>query len=132
MRKTIIKECKLLNKYEVIFDNTSKNNLFKVNRIYFLHNVPHNEERGGHAHINLFQLIIPLNGSFDILVDDGISKTNIHLNSFKNHSLYFPPGIWRELSNFTVGAVCLVLASEKYIESDYIRNYHKFKEYKNL
>ena len=132
MINTTILDCKLLDYESDIFNNSSPNSLFNVQRIYFLHNVPDNEQRGGHAHINLSQLIIPVNGSFDILVDDGNTCSIIHLNSNNNMALYFPPGIWRELSNFSFGSVCLVLASEKYSETDYIRDYQTFKDYKKL
>jgi hypothetical protein len=130
MKVSLIDQCKVLNINNKLFDNSNSFKLFIVKRIYYLYNIPNNEVRGGHAHKNLSQIIIPINGSFDILIDDAFTQKKIHLNSFYNTSLYFPPGIWRELSNFTSEAICLVLASEKYIESDYIRDYQIFRNYK--
>lgn len=84
-------------------------------------------ERGGHAHKALHQLIIAISGSFDIHLDDGFEKKTIHMNrSFKG--LYVCPMIWRQIDNFSSGAICLVLASENYSELDYYRNYDEFIE----
>ena len=98
--------------------------------MYYLYDVPSNAYRGGHAHKNLYQFLIALSGSFDVVLDDGNQKTKITLNK-PNKGLLIPNGIWRELENFSSGSVCLVLASEEYDESDYIRNYKKFLSYKN-
>jgi hypothetical protein len=76
----------------------------------------------------LQQFIISLSGSFDVLIDDGNNKKIIHLDR-PYIGLHIIPGIWRELLNFSSGAICLVLASEKYDEADYLRNYEDFKEY---
>ncbi|HAB26413.1 MAG: hypothetical protein CMP05_09600 [Xanthomarina sp.] len=103
---------------------------FSVKRVYYLYDVPSNAYRGGHAHKNLYQFLIALSGSFDVVLDDGNQKTKITLNK-PNKGLLIPNGIWRELENFSSGSVCLVLASEEYDESDYIRNYKKFLSYKN-
>lgn len=99
---------------------------FDITRIYYLYGVPDTKVRGAHAHKNLKQLIIPISGSFDIELDDGSSKNTFHLNR-PDQGLYICPMIWRDLSNFTADAVCLVLASEKYDESDYIRDYDDFR-----
>ncbi|EMQ94865.1 hypothetical protein D778_00225 [Xanthomarina gelatinilytica] len=98
---------------------------FSVKRVYYLYDVPSNAYRGGHAHKNLYQFLIALSGSFDVVLDDGNQKTKITLNK-PNKGLLIPNGIWRELENFSSGSVCLVLASEEYDESDYIRNYKEF------
>jgi len=99
---------------------------FEIKRIYFLSNVPEGSSRGGHAHKNLFQIILPAYGSFDILIDDGREKKTIHLNQ-PNKGLLICPYIWRELNNFSDNGVCLVLASENYSEDDYVREYEDFK-----
>lgn len=102
---------------------------FETKRIYYLYDVPGGVERGGHAHKNLEQLIIAVSGSFDVLIDDGANRRIIHLDR-PNFGLYIVPGIWRELLNFSSCSICLVLASEKYDESDYIRDYEIFKSAK--
>lgn len=99
---------------------------FEIVRIYYLYGVPDTKVRGAHAHKHLQQLIIPISGSFDIEIDDGEAKKIIHLNR-PDQGLYICPMIWRDLSNFSGGAVCLVLASEKYDELDYIRDYDDFR-----
>ena len=110
-----------------------KDNLlpFEVNRIYYLYDVPSGETRGGHAHLQLQQLIIAASGSFDVTINDGKIKRTITLNR-PNYGLYITPGIWRDLDNFSAGSICLVLASEKYQEEDYIRNYEDFTKFKTL
>lgn len=98
---------------------------FGIERVYYLYDVPQGSERGGHAHRALHQLLIAVTGSFDIHLDDGREKKTVHLNrSFQG--LYVCPMIWREIDNFSSGAVCLVLASAHYDESDYYRNYPEF------
>lgn len=98
---------------------------FPIKRIYYLYDVPAGAERGGHAHKALQQLIIPLAGSFDILLDDGKEKQTFHLNR-PFQGLYITSMIWREMQNFSSGSVCLVIASEHYDEEDYYRNYNDF------
>jgi hypothetical protein len=102
---------------------------FSVERIYYLYDVPSNAERGGHGHKELYQLIIAASGSFTITLDDGTTKASFMLNN-PNKGLLIVPGIWRELSDFSSGSVCLVLASMKYAASDYIRDYQEFLSYK--
>jgi hypothetical protein len=98
---------------------------FEIQRVYYLYDVPGGAERGGHAHKALHQLIIAMSGSFDVIVDDGKAKKRVHLNrSYKG--LYVCPMIWRELDNFSSGSVCMVLASNRYDENDYYRNYDDF------
>lgn len=106
-----------------------KNLPFNVRRIYYLYDVPGGETRGGHAHKALRQLIVAVGGSFDVLLDDGENKKVVTLNR-PNYGLLVVPGIWRELLEFSSGSVCLVLASHKYDEADYIREYNQFKELK--
>jgi hypothetical protein len=98
---------------------------FDIKRVYYLYDVPGGSERGGHAHKNLHQFIVAMSGSFDVLLDDGQNKKRVHLNRSYN-GLYICPMIWRELDNFSSGAVCMVLASMKYDEDDYYREYPEF------
>jgi hypothetical protein len=98
---------------------------FDIQRVYYLYDVPGGAERGGHAHKALHQLIIAMSGSFDVLLDDGHNKKRFHLNR-SYYGLYVCPMIWRELDNFSSGSVCMVLASNRYDESDYYREYNLF------
>jgi hypothetical protein len=103
---------------------------FDFKRIYYLYNIPEGAERGAHAHMALHQLMIPIAGSFDILLDDGTHQRRISLFS-PDRGLYIRPMIWRELENFSPAAVCIVLASERFDESDYIRSYDQFVARRN-
>lgn len=98
---------------------------FEIQRVYYLYDVPGGSERGGHAHKDLHQLIMAMSGSFDVLLDDGKEKKRVHL-SRSYYGLYVCPMIWRELDNFSSGSVCMVLASNKYDEADYYRDYAEF------
>jgi hypothetical protein len=98
---------------------------FGIERVYYLYDVPGGSERGGHAHKELHQFIIAMSGSFDVVLDDGKDKKRVHL-SRSYYGLYVCPMIWRELDNFSSGSVCMVLASIKYDESDYYRDYAEF------
>lgn len=99
---------------------------FVMKRVYYLYDVPTESSRGGHAHQEQQSVIIALSGSFEVVVDDGHSKKSIMLNK-PNKGLYIPTGIWREIDNFSSGAVCLVLASTNYNEAEYVRDYEVFK-----
>jgi len=103
---------------------------FCIKRIYYLYDVPGGAKRGGHAHKNLYQVIVAASGSFDIILDDGKNKTTVNLNR-PNLGMLVVPGIWRELVNFSSGAICLVLASQQYDENDYIRDYSDFLKLKD-
>jgi len=107
----------------------SKNIPFDIKRVYYLYDIPGGEDRGGHAHKELRQLIVSASGSFDVLLDDGNNKKIVTLNR-PDYGLLVVPGIWRELIEFSSGAICLVLASHVYDENDYIRKYFEFKEHK--
>jgi len=99
---------------------------FEIKRVYYLYDVPGGAERGGHAHKTLRQLIIAIAGSFDVHLDDGSARKVVHLNRSYN-GLFLCPMTWREISNFSSGAVCLVLASNFYDEADYYRDYARFQ-----
>lgn len=102
---------------------------FEMKRIYYLYDVPSDSFRGGHAHKKLHQFLIAISGSFDVELNDGVSTKIVTLNK-PNKGLLIVPGTWRELNNFSSGAVCLVIASEVFNEDDYIREYSEFKKYK--
>ena len=98
---------------------------FDIKRVYYLYDVPAGANRGAHAHKALAQIIIPLAGSFDVVLDDGTDNKTFHMNR-PFSGLYICPMIWRTLDNFSAGAVCMVLASELYSEEDYYRDYDLF------
>jgi hypothetical protein len=136
MRNSTVFNCNIveLNKIQNRAGNISvieseKSVPFPLKRVYYLYDVPSDEERGGHAHKALYQLIIAASGSFTITLNDGISKRAFMLNH-PNKGLLIIPGIWRELSDFSSGSVCLVLASMLYDADDYIREYNEFLNYK--
>ena len=101
---------------------------FNVNRIFYLYDIPGGESRGAHAHKRCHQFLIAASGSFEVLLDDGITKRQVSLNR-ANVGLHIPPGIWASEINFSSGSICLVMASEKYNESDYIRDYDDYLNY---
>lgn len=104
---------------------------FAIERVYYLYDVPGGESRGGHAHKQLEQLVVAVMGAFDIVLDDGTNRRTVRLDRAYN-GLYIPRMIWRELINFSSGAVCMVLASRPYEESDYFRDYSEFHTCKQL
>lgn len=134
--KTTVYDCTMI---ELSKNHREKGNLtvvqnekeipFDVKRCYYLYDVPGGEERGGHSHKQLKQLIIAASGSFDVRLDDGLVKRTFTLNR-PYQGLLVVPGIWRDLDNFSSGSVCLVLASEVYQKEDYIRDYNEFLEWK--
>ena len=138
MRKTTVYDCSII---EIDKHHHEKGNLsviengktipFSVKRVYYLYDVPGGESRGGHAHKDLKQFIVAVSGSFDVKLDDGFQKRTYTINR-PYEGLLVVPGIWRELDNFSSGSVCLVLASTEYSAEDYIREYDKFIEYKNI
>ena len=100
---------------------------FSIERVYYLYDVPGGSERGGHAHKKLQQFIVAMSGSFDVILNDGERTQRVHLNRSYN-GLLLCPMIWRELDNFSSGAVCMVLASRRYSEDDYIRNFEQYAQ----
>ncbi|WP_459926122.1 sugar 3,4-ketoisomerase [Flavobacterium covae] len=101
---------------------------FPIKRVYYLFDVPSSASRGGHAHKEQLEFLVSISGSFDVLLDDGITKERITLNK-PDKGLLIPTKIWRELDNFSSGAVCLVISSDEFHEDDYIRDYTDFVNY---
>ena len=98
---------------------------FSIKRVYYLYDVPSTAYRGGHSHLDQIELLIPLSGSFEVVLDNGKEKKSVLLNK-PDKGLLINKGIWRELQNFSSGAVCLVLSSGEFDETDYIRSYKDF------
>jgi dTDP-4-dehydrorhamnose 3,5-epimerase-like enzyme len=135
--KISITDCKLIS-LPKIGDRTGQitavnNNVevpFKINRVFYLYDIPSGEDRGAHAHKECHQFLVAASGAFDVEVDDGTNKKIFSLNQ-PNLGLHVPPGIWAAELNFSSGAICLVLASHPYQENDYIREYQTFLNYTN-
>ena len=101
---------------------------FEIKRVYYLYDVPSTASRGGHAHKNLQQVLIALSGSFDVILKNGTETQIVTLNK-PNRGLLIRSNVWRELENFSSGAVCMVIASEVFDEEDYIRDFDQFVNY---
>jgi hypothetical protein len=136
--KTSIYDCVILplNKIHNRAGNITivegQNNVpFDIKRVYYLYDIPGGVERGGHAHKELRQLIVAASGSFNVVLDDGCNKKVVTLNR-PDYGLLVVPGIWRELLEFSSGAVCLVLASMLFEENDYIRDYNDFLNFRSV
>lgn len=129
---TTLDECQILDLATI---NDARGNLtvvesnrdipFAVARAYWLYDVPGGASRGGHAHKELQQLIVAVSGSFDVILDDGRAQRTFSLNR-SYYGLFVPRMVWRELTNFSSGSVCVVLASEHFDESDYYRDHGEF------
>ena len=136
MRNTTIDDCKIIDLRKI---SDPRGNLtpieggkdipFDIKRVYYLYDVPGGESRGAHAHRWLHQLIIAASGSFSVTLDDGRNKKSFNLNR-SYYGLLVVPGIWRDLDDFSSGAVLLCLASEHYDAADYIRDYAEFINFK--
>jgi hypothetical protein len=134
----MLSNCKIIN-FDIAQDERGKllpieggkDIPFEIRRVYYLFDIPLDAFRGGHAHKDLHQIIIAISGSFDVHIDDGHGKKTFHLNK-STQGLYICPMIWREIDNFSGGAVCLVLASDIFKESDYYRDYSEFKSNINI
>jgi WxcM-like, C-terminal len=129
-----VHDCKVLDlrvkraaEGNLAFIEGSRDVPFDIARVYYLYDVPGGASRGGHAHRSLRQLLVALSGSFEVHLDDGSEKRAVTLNR-PDRGLYVEPMIWRELVNFSSGAVCVVLASDYYDEGDYYRDYSAFQE----
>lgn len=104
---------------------------FKIERTYWIYDVPGGEVRGGHAFKNQQEFIVALSGSFDVIIDDGINKQTYLLNR-SYYGLYIPVGLWRQMENFSTNSLAIVLSSTQFSEDDYIREYADFLKYKGL
>ncbi|MCC6209310.1 MAG: WxcM-like domain-containing protein [Gammaproteobacteria bacterium] len=127
-----VQECRLIDLPKVqdprgnlTFIESARHIPFRIERVYYLYDVPGGASRAGHAHKTLHQFLIAISGSFDVHLDDGREKKTFHL-SRSYYGLYIAPGVWREIDNFSSGAVCLALASDIYREEDYYREYADF------
>ncbi len=134
--KVTISDCKIIKlpKIQATSGNiTSINNgfdeLFEVKRVFYIYDIPSNEDRGAHAHKECHQLLVAVTGAFEVEVFDGYQKTKFLLNQ-PNLGLYIPSGIWASEVNFSGGGICLVLASHEYQESDYIRDINEYMNYR--
>lgn len=137
MNQALISDCKVItfSKIQAISGSiTSLNNdydsPFEIKRVFYIYDIPAGENRGAHAHKECHQLLIAISGAFDVEVFDGETKQKFTLNQ-PNVGLHIPPGIWASELNFSGGGICLVLASRKFEEEDYIRDFSYFKNYKN-
>lgn len=104
---------------------------FKIERTYWIYDVPGGEKRGGHAYKENQEFIVALSGSFDVILDNGKEKETFHLNR-SYYGLLVPKGIWREMDNFSTNSLALILASTKYDENDYIRDYQDYLRFTSL
>jgi hypothetical protein len=136
LKYTRISDCTLISLPQIQAEagnvtaiNNNLNIPFEIKRVYYLYDVPNRADRGGHAHLELHQLVVAISGSFDIELFDGFNTIKYTLNQ-PDLGLLIVPGIWRNLNNFSGGGICLVLASEIYNEEDYIRFEHEFIERK--
>lgn len=136
MKKTTIYDCSLVELPKItdrrgnLTPVISNVNLpFDIKRVFYLYDIPGGESRGAHAHKECHQFLVAASGAFEVSLDDGVNKRTVVLNR-PFYGLHIPPGIWAAEQGFSSGAICLCLASEKYVEKDYIRDYNLFLEYK--
>lgn len=130
MQAQIINLPKFLDKRgNLSFIEQFKHIPFKIERSYWIYDVPGGESRGGHAYKENEEFIVALSGSFDVILDDGKEKKTYSLNR-SYYGLYIPKGIWREMDNFSTNSLAVILASTPYRKDDYITNYTDFLEYK--
>ncbi|MFN6525429.1 FdtA/QdtA family cupin domain-containing protein [Nostoc sp. ChiSLP03a] len=127
-----VSRCKLIelpkiqdSRGNLTFVESDKHIPFDIKRVFYLYDVPGGSNRAGHALNKCHQFLIAMSGSFDVTIYDGFQKNNYHLNR-SYYGLYISPLTWREIDNFSSGAVCMALASELYDESDYYRHYEEF------
>lgn len=138
MSKLTVYDCSVIElpKIETVGGNITPihgniNIPFDIKRIFYSYDIPGGEARGAHAHKECHQFLVAASGSYEVVLDDGINKRTVLLNR-PFYGLHIPPGIWAAEQGFSSGAICLVLASHPYDESDYIRDYNEFLEYKNI
>ena len=138
MKKTSISDIKLINLPKIEDPRGSLSIIeednqipFKIERTYWIYDVPGGQTHGGHAFIEQQEFIVALSGSFDIIVDDG-SKTNTYSLNRSYYGLYIPSGIWRRLENFSTNSLAIIVSSTKFKEEDYMRDYKEFLRFKGL
>ena len=136
MRKPTVYDCSVVelgkidnNQGNLTVVQSGMNVPFDIKRVFYLYDVPGGEARGAHAHKQCHQFLVAVSGSFEVVLDDGNNKRTVVLNR-PFYGLHIPPGIWAAEQGFSSGSVCLVLASEKYEEADYIRCYEEFLKFK--
>ncbi len=136
MRSSTVDDCKIIELDKIIHRQgnitvleNDKSVLADMPRVFYTYDIPGGESRGAHAHKELQQLLVAVSGSFEVLLDDGKNRKTVMLN-LPNKGLLVVPGIWSQQINFSSGAVCFVIASQLYEESDYIRDYDDFLKYK--
>ena len=127
-----LNDCKIIELPKILdprgnltFIESGRHIPFAIKRLFYLYDVPGGESRAGHALKSCHQFVVAMSGSFDVLLDDGMSKKRVQLNR-SYYGLHIPPRIWRELDNFSSGSVCAVVASETYDEDGYYRTYDAF------
>lgn len=127
-----LEDCKIIDlpkisdpRGNLTFVESGKHIPFDIKRVYYLYDVPGGAERGAHGHKGLQQFVVAMSGSFDVVLDDGFNKKTYHMNR-SYYGLYICPMMWRDITNISSGAVCMVLASEFYDEKDYFRDYSEF------
>lgn len=138
MKKTSVFDCSVVelprinNRAGNITPVTNNESIpFEAKRIFYIYDIPGGEDRGAHAHKACHQFLIAASGSFEIEMNDGITKRTVTLNR-PYYGLHIPPGIWAAEKGFSSGAICLVLASHKYDEDDYIRQYASFLKFSDI
>jgi dTDP-4-dehydrorhamnose 3,5-epimerase-like enzyme len=137
MKTTTVNDCKLIQIDQIgdrrghisVIEN-NREVPFEVKRVFYLYDIPGGESRGAHAHRECHQVLVAVSGGFQVKMEDGKQKKFVSLNR-PNQALHISPGIWASEIEFTSGAICLVLASHPYDETDYIRDYEDFLSYKN-
>lgn len=136
-KKTTVFDAKILDLARINLDSGSLTAInsndevpFSIKRVYYLYDVPNKSDRGAHAHKELMQLVVAASGSFEIELNDGANLITFILRQ-PDEGLLIPPGLWRDLRNFSGGGICMVLASDVYNEGDYIRDFVEFKSFKD-
>ena len=136
MNKLSVFDCSVIDLGKINFEEgnlTVVENIgdfpFSIKRVFYLYDIAGGESRGAHSHFECHQFLIAASGSFEVSLDDGKYKRQVFLNR-PNLGLHIPPGIWASEENFSSGAICLVLASHTYDESDYLREYDEFLNYR--
>jgi hypothetical protein len=104
---------------------------FKIERVYWIYDVPGGQVRGGHAFKKQREFIVALSGGFDVIIDDGLFKQTFYLNR-SYYGLYIPAGLWRQMENFSTNSLAMVLSSTRFSEEDYIREYNDFLMFKKI